>query len=373
MQLIRVHGPLKIKGMSTPPAFPGSLQLLLGQVSRSFGLSLRLLPASVRPVISLAYLLARTSDTLADASFVPAAQRQLALQAWLAAVDLPLEGGSEDRLPTLQALFQVYRQADLPTAEWALLQTGPECLKLLNNMSDQDQDTIRRVMGPIGQGQLLDLQRSLQPLALLSTEEDLNTYTWQVAGCVGRFWTECLQNHLPGALQLPQAEMRALGEHYGCGLQRLNILLDAAQDLRDGRCYFPEQSLHSLGLTAQELQQASLQGDVRVLHQLMPLQTQGFDQVENALREGLRYSCALDNWRLRLASALPALVGAASLHMLRHQPTLSLMQRLKWPRTTLQKHLLLLVLQGASRKALQHHFEILLQAPANAHGETMSA
>jgi len=359
--------------MSTPLVLPRSLQLLLGQVSRSFGLSLRLLPASVRPVISLAYLLARTSDTLADASFVPAAQRQLALQAWLGAVALPLEGGCEGRAPGLQAIFQTYRHADLPKAEWALLQRSTECLELLNKMSGQDQDTIRRVMDPIGKGQLLDLQRSLEPLALLSTEEDLRTYTWQVAGCVGRFWTECLQSHLPGAFQLATEEMRALGEHYGCGLQRLNILLDAAQDLRSDRCYFPEQSLHSLGLTPQQLQQASLQGNAQILRQLMPLQTKGFDQVENALRDGLRYSCALNHWRLRLASALPALVGAASLNMLRQQPTLSLMQRLKWPRTSLQKHLVLLLLQGASRKALQHHFEILLQAPVNARGETMAA
>lgn len=365
--------PLKIMTMSKHSALPRHLQVLLAGVSRSFGLSIRLLPAQVRPAISLAYLLARISDTLADAPDVPVATRQQALQAWLDAVATPLETERNSHTHTWPTLLAPYQHAGLPNAELALLEQGKACLRLLAQMPGQDQDTIRRVMAPIGQGQLMDLQRGLQAMAPMNSEEELDNYTWQVAGCVGRFWTECLQNHLPTTLQLPAAEMHTLGKHYGCGLQRLNILLDAAQDLRSGRCYFPVQSLQTLELAPQQLQQASMDNDAIVLHQLMPLQTHWFDQVEHALRDGLRYSCALDNWRLRLASALPALVGAASLHMLRHQPTLSLMQRLKWPRTTLQKHLLLLVLQGASRKALQHHFEILLQAPANAHGETMSA
>ena len=51
---------------------------LLREVSRSFYLSLRVLPAEVRPQISLAYLLARASDTVADTGIV-ARERRLEL------------------------------------------------------------------------------------------------------------------------------------------------------------------------------------------------------------------------------------------------------------------------------------------------------
>ena len=44
---------------------------LLKQVSRSFYLSLAVLPAGVRPGIGLAYLLARATDTIADTRIVP--------------------------------------------------------------------------------------------------------------------------------------------------------------------------------------------------------------------------------------------------------------------------------------------------------------
>ena len=75
--------------MPLPASLPRSLQVLLTRVSRSFGLSLRLLPPEVRPVISLAYLLARTSDTLADAALVPVSKRVEALQTLLTQLGAP--------------------------------------------------------------------------------------------------------------------------------------------------------------------------------------------------------------------------------------------------------------------------------------------
>src|SRR5882762_4247578 len=53
---------------------------LLKEVSRSFYLTLPVLPASVRPQIGLAYLLARSTDTIADTQLISIAQRLYALQ-----------------------------------------------------------------------------------------------------------------------------------------------------------------------------------------------------------------------------------------------------------------------------------------------------
>ena len=48
---------------------------LLKRVSRSFYLSLSILPEEVRTQVSLAYLLARASDTVADTKAVPPLRR----------------------------------------------------------------------------------------------------------------------------------------------------------------------------------------------------------------------------------------------------------------------------------------------------------
>ena len=58
----------------------GTANDLLKATARSFYLTLRVLPARVRPQIGLAYLLARTTDTVADTEIVPLAQRLAALQ-----------------------------------------------------------------------------------------------------------------------------------------------------------------------------------------------------------------------------------------------------------------------------------------------------
>src|SRR5439155_1676709 len=59
----------------------GLLTDLLKQVSRSFYLTMRVLPCAIRPQIGLAYLLARTTDTIADTQLVPPVERLQALQA----------------------------------------------------------------------------------------------------------------------------------------------------------------------------------------------------------------------------------------------------------------------------------------------------
>src|SRR3954471_7560852 len=53
---------------------------LLRDVSRSFYTTLRVLPRAIRPQIGLAYLLARTSDTIADTEVLPVEQRLESLQ-----------------------------------------------------------------------------------------------------------------------------------------------------------------------------------------------------------------------------------------------------------------------------------------------------
>jgi farnesyl-diphosphate farnesyltransferase len=56
------------------------LSSLLKDVSRSFYLTMRILPARIRPQIGTAYLLARTTDTIADTGVISIESRLAALQ-----------------------------------------------------------------------------------------------------------------------------------------------------------------------------------------------------------------------------------------------------------------------------------------------------
>ena len=97
----------------------------------------------------------------------------------------------------------------------------------------------------INRGQSLDVQRFGQKngVRALSTENELDEYTYLVAGCVGEFWTGPVLS-TPAEICRPVDRGDAgLWCAYGKGLQLINILRDAGSDFRNGRCYFPKGEL----------------------------------------------------------------------------------------------------------------------------------
>ena len=71
------------------------------------------------------------------------------------------------------------------------------------------------------------------------TPEQLETYTYLVAGCVGPFWSEVCawgDQRLSPLLSEPMTEVAI---EFGKGLQWVNILRDIPGDQREGRYYLP--------------------------------------------------------------------------------------------------------------------------------------
>src|SRR5438046_1505848 len=169
----------------------GLLTELLRQVSRSFYLTLRVLPAAIRWQIGLAYLLARATDTIADTQIIAPADRLRALQALRARI----LGKSSARLE----LGELSRRQDSP-AEWSLLQRVEESLALLEHLPADDRERIRDALEVIITGQESDLIRfadaSRERIVALNTDDELDEYTYRVAGCVGEFWTKICRAHL---------------------------------------------------------------------------------------------------------------------------------------------------------------------------------
>jgi farnesyl-diphosphate farnesyltransferase len=132
-------------------------------------------------------------------------------------------------------------------AERALLERLPECLAAYRALPPADRARVHAVLGTIIEGQVQDLRlfpgEDEGKLAALETREDLDRYTYLVAGCVGEFWTEVHVAHRPRLARWDLPRMRALGTRFGKGLQLTNVLRDVPRDLRQGRCYLPRQDL----------------------------------------------------------------------------------------------------------------------------------
>ena len=333
--------------MTTPTA---NAKALLPGVSRSFYLSIQLLPAPVREPVALAYLLARATDTVADTPAGTIPQRLGLLER----LGMRAQGSPDAALVTDLTAFAAHCT---DPHEQALLRQIAPCLNALDHQPAADQTAIRRVLAAITEGQRWDLAALDGPQAGVQTEAELSRYTWLVAGCVGEFWTDVCEGHLHNWRHAEVSELRGWGAQYGMGLQRLNILRDAGRDLRMGRCYWPAETLAPLGLDARRLCRAVAQQDMATLERLLPLTGHWHDTIEAQLHHGLRYSLALRGWRLRLASALPCLIGIHTLTLLRSAGVHALVQHTKLPRAELRRLLLGLLLGGVSDRALQRAWD----------------
>ena len=299
------------------------LEALLRATSRSFYLTLRILPASVRPQIGLAYLLARATDTIADTELVPVSDRLAALEALRQRIEgtrsLPLD---------LRNLVES-SVANSSPAERQLLERIEPALALLPQQSPEDQRDIRAVLATITGGQVLDLQRfggaSASAPVALALDAELDDYTYRVAGCVGEFWTRVTRRHCFPAVPMDEGQFVADGIRFGKGLQLVNILRDIPRDLRSGRCYLPAVELAAVGLSPADLLDPASEA------RLQPVYQHWLRRAEEHLAAGWRYTQTLprNQRRLRLACAWPILLGVRTLAHLRQGRVLDASKRIK--------------------------------------------
>ncbi len=262
------------------------LNSLLSSVSRSFYLSMRFLPAEMRFGVALGYLLARATDTVADSV-------DMKLQARLRLLTMmgnAIAGKADEReiescLSHLAELGMVQKHP----GEGELLARFGECLELLKKMPHGERLLVREVLAVIVQGQSWDLEY-FDKTPAVETPEQLEHYTYMVAGCVGEFWTKLGLLIMEKEFSTHTAEkLMEWGRHYGMGLQLVNILRDKEEDLMRGRRYLPDEGADASWLA----------------------------KAEEWLKEGELYAETLRNARLRFSTVLPARLGLDTLALLK--------------------------------------------------------
>jgi len=286
---------------------------LLESVSRSFFLTIRALPKALRHPVRTAYLLARASDTIADTTDIPLQERKKHLQRLR---DIILDAEPPERSVEMGAAAGSLQSH---AGERILLTHLPEVLADYAALEPADHTDVRWVLEQITEGQLGDLDRPR-----LKDAAELERYTWLVAGCVGEFWTRIGVRKLRNYARLPDAEMIQLGADFGKGLQLVNILRDLPEDAAQGRCYLPDENDFA----------------------------RWKDRANLLLENGWRYVLALNGWRLRLACALPVLIGLRTLALL---GTVAPRNRIKVPRGEVRSILFQTALRAWSRTALANY------------------
>ncbi|MDT7041237.1 phytoene/squalene synthase family protein [Candidatus Nitronereus thalassa] len=298
--------------MSSSPDESYLFHDILKQVSRSFYLTLAVLPSRVAKQVGLAYLFARAADTVADTGQVDRSARVMFLQQFK--LQFQRERLNWDEINAVQAMMSP--QQSHP-GERKLLEQLESCFQIYEQLSPEDQEEIRQVLPTLISGMEMDLKvfpgDSTAHLSALQTVADLDTYIYRVAGCVGEFWTNLMCAHLPRIRRRWDREQKIrIGIRFGKGLQLTNILKDLPRDLRRGRCYIPREMLEAVGLEPKDLlDKRNMSKFSPVLQKLVGITLAHLDQ-------GWFYTMSIPRFevRLRLACMWPILIALRTLHLL---------------------------------------------------------
>jgi len=301
---------------------------LLRSVSRSFYLTLMVLPRSVREPISLAYLLARAADTISDTDAVDTSQRLSLLKAFRQVIEKTLP------YSIFLAELNTFISHQHQQQERLLLERLEEAFLLLDQLSSNDRSMVAMVVMTLSEGMLFDLEtfppEHSKVVKAISNEEALERYTYLVAGCVGEFWSDICYAHDSRLKAWDLPEQRRLGVEFGKALQLTNILRDIAEDLRIGRCYLPENQLLELGTSAESLLNSDCVTVIRpVQHDWMVRALACYSSAELYIINTPR-RCI----KLRLAMLWPVVIGLRTLQLVASNTDyLNPGQRIKVPRS----------------------------------------
>ncbi len=210
-----------------------SLEDLLEKTSRTFALSIPVLPEPTRREVMVAYLLFRIADTFEDAAHWPPESRIAALADFR---DL-LAGDSRNAAAALSALWAAqevsphkgYREliSEVPFVLDAFFALAPGAIAPIRAHVSRSAEGMARIVSQTQDGRLT-----------LHTVRDLQDYCYTVAGIVGEMLSELFLLDRP-TLDPIAPYLRERAATFGEALQLVNILKDSAGDAAEGRNYLP--------------------------------------------------------------------------------------------------------------------------------------
>jgi len=273
---------------------------ILPAVSRTFALSIRLLPGELGSAVRCAYLICRIADTLEDEPNMPAESKA-------ALLDL------------LAACFKDARSVAAFADAAALITGDPAHVRLVRNsdlvfaafrvLPERTREIVQHWAREMIAGMRKFVLAYPHGVRIQSLDE-YKEYCYYVAGTVGYLLTDLWHEHSPSIGAQRYALLRTRCRAFAEALQTVNILKDVARDAEhENSIYIPEQLLREHGSAHETILAPDRARETReALGVMTELAWRDLDQAKAYLLSIPRRAVSI-----RLFCALPLLFAYATL------------------------------------------------------------
>lgn len=235
--------------VAAPTAADETFQVdILQGVSRTFALTIPVLPDALCRAVGNAYLLCRIADTIEDDAGLDWDAKQR-YSAWFLGTVLgerDAEGFADELAPRLAP--------HATAAERELIANTPRVIRITRNLAPNQIAALARCVRVMSDGMVH--YQGEETLDGLVDQRAMDRYCYYVAGVVGEMLTELFCHHCP-SLQPQRAHLLKLGISFGQGLQMTNILKDIWEDRARGACWLPRSAFEPRGIRLSTLSAGS--------------------------------------------------------------------------------------------------------------------
>ncbi len=318
---------------------------LVRSVSRTFALSIEVLPGVLRDAVSVAYLCFRVADGIEDHLTMRPDQKAALLRLWA--------GILQDEASVEQLSIQT-AGLDSRDPEMMVVQHAPMILNWLDALPESFRGVVRSQTSASSIG----MARWQEHGPFVEDEVALDDYMHEVAGRVGYLVTDLYALHIP-AVMARREQMMPLSHECGLALQTVNVLRGLRADYERGWVFVPQTYYRSCGLTRETLFDAHY-GD-----QAMQVVDMLAQKARRHLDNGYEYICGFprSEHSARLSLMWPFLFAARTLAACRNNP-LTLTGEAKMSRAEVKEIVLTSRLLGWSNSWLHQTYQALLEGPA---------
>lgn len=220
---------------------------ILQGVSRTFALTIPVLPRPLARVVSNAYLLCRIADTIEDDKHLQDFRKREFSEQFINVVM-----GSENARDFARDLYPEL-SPETSADEKDLIKNTATVIRITHSFNQRQRAALERCIRIMAEGmtqyQEADVRYGLRDQA------DMDKYCYFVAGVVGEMLTELFCDY-SDEIDKNRPELMQLGISFGQGLQMTNILKDIWDDQSRGMCWLPQAVFKKYGTSLRDISPA---------------------------------------------------------------------------------------------------------------------